>query len=72
MMPRESFLEMAQRHVLQGAKHILRQREIIGLLRARGQSTAMSEDLLATFEDTQILHCRHLDELRREPSASRH
>jgi hypothetical protein len=59
-MFRETELEMVMRHVEQGAKRVVRQKEIIELRRQWGTSTALSEDILATLEATQALHRDHL------------
>lgn len=63
-MPQETYLEMVERHVREGQKHIARQAEIIEERRRLGFSTHSSEDLLKTFEATQALHCEHLERLR--------
>ena len=63
MPENETKLEMARRHVRQGACHLAQQREIVAKLRASGQSTEAALQLLATFEATQQQHEAHLTRL---------
>lgn len=59
----ETELEMVQRHVRQGERHVLRQREIIVELALRNQPTELAETLLANFEDCLLAHQDHLSRL---------
>jgi hypothetical protein len=49
----ERYLE-AQRHVVSGRNVVKRQRALIARKRAEGRNTEESENLLATFERTQL------------------
>jgi hypothetical protein len=60
---RESELEMAQRHVAQGERHVEAQRRIIAHLRELGGSTVVAEQLLTEFEDLLAEHKSHLRRL---------
>jgi hypothetical protein len=55
---RETALQMAQRHVIEGEKQIERQRRIIAELRADSRSTVEAEKLLETMVQTQAAHER--------------
>jgi hypothetical protein len=57
---REAELEMAQRHVTQGERHVEAQRRIIAHLRELGGSTAVAEQLLYEFEGLLAEHKSHL------------
>ena len=59
-MDRESALEMAQRHVADGERHVEAQRRIIAHLRELGGSTDVAEQLLSEFEDLLAVHKSHL------------
>jgi len=48
-------IALMRRHLELGARHILRQREIIAELRAKGHETDLAERLLKTFEALQAL-----------------
>ena len=61
----ESTLQMAQRHVRQGADAIRRQREIIVRLRAGGFRTDTEDALLELLEDVQLQRVTHLEQLQR-------
>ena len=58
-----SDLAMVRRHVAEGQRHVLRQREIIDHLRELGGATNTAEDLLAEFEMTLSEHEAHLERL---------
>jgi hypothetical protein len=60
---RETALQMAQRHVIEGEKHIERQRHIIADLRADCHSTVEAERLLDTMLQTQAAHEQSLARL---------
>ncbi len=57
----ESGLEMARRHVRQGAERLRRQGELVERLRAAGIETKSSESLYQLFEELLHEHRRHLD-----------
>ena len=59
-MDRESALEMAQRHVAEGERHVEAQRRIIAHLRELGGATDVAEQLLSEFEDLLAVHKSHL------------
>lgn len=63
-MPRETELEMAERHVQQGQLHVARQCELIEELRIDGHDTTQAEELLAEFEAILAEHRKHLEFLR--------
>jgi hypothetical protein len=52
-------LQMVADHIVQGERHIVRQREIIDFLRSRGHPTEAAEQLLADFESTLHQHREH-------------
>jgi hypothetical protein len=59
----ESELEMVQRHVREGERHLVHQREMIAWHLEHGNLPEQSERLLANFEDMQRLHLEHLARL---------
>lgn len=65
----ETKLEMARRHVREGAAHVARQREIAVGLRADGLPAGAAEQLLITFENLQEQHEAHLARLLAEDQA---
>jgi hypothetical protein len=62
----EQLLAMAEKHVIEGERHILRQRELVGrlMLGSSDEIIASAKQLLAHFEDLQILHVADRDRLR--------
>lgn len=52
-------LETADRHIAQGEQHIVRQEELLTVLRARAQPTESAEALLAIFNSTLVEHRTH-------------
>lgn len=62
-MRAETELEMVERHVRQGERHVARQREILAELGRDGHPTAFARDLLALYEWTLAQHRAHLNEL---------
>jgi len=70
MRPGETLLEMARRHVREGAAHVTRQREIYRDLDA-AESPMASEAfaLLRQFEASQREHQRHLAQIEDEQLA---
>ena len=59
----ETELEMVERHVRQGERHVLRQHQIIAELGRDGRPTQVARDLLVLFEWTLLQHREHLDKL---------
>jgi len=59
----ESALEMAQRHVAQGERHVEAQQRIIAHLRELGGATDVAERLLAEFEELLAVHKSHLSRI---------
>ena len=62
-MQMETELEMVERHVREGERHVARQREILAELGRDGHPTAIARDLLVLFEWTLAQHRAHLNEL---------
>jgi hypothetical protein len=65
-MPRETPLQMAQRHVIEGTHHVERQREIIAELHAKGHPTDIAKQILETMLQTQASHEQDLARLTAE------
>ena len=59
----ETELEMVQRHVRQGEKHVSRQLEIIAEMQLRKQPTGSAENLLFNFDRSLRAHKAHLEQL---------
>jgi hypothetical protein len=59
----ETELQMAERHVREGRRHIARQKEIIQKLRSLGAPTDDAETLLAIFASLQKQHLAHVARL---------
>ena len=59
----ETELEMVQRHVREGGRHVANQRALIARLSASGRPTEDAEILLAIFEYSQHQHEEHLERL---------
>jgi hypothetical protein len=64
-MLRQHF-QLAERHVLEGEKHIARQREIVACLEHLRDPLTFQKarDLLRKMEHTQLLHVTERDRLR--------
>ena len=56
-------LEMVQRHVRQGERHVPRQIEIIADMKFRKQPTSSAEKMLFSFDRSLCVHKSHLDQL---------
>ena len=56
----ETELEMVERHVREGNRHIENQRRIVAYLRQAGWPTELAEQLLSNLEDIQTMHLEHL------------
>ena len=64
----ETRIEMAERHVRQGAKRIYRQKTLIETLAMNGHAKMLSQahDLLVEFEAIQAMSIEHLARFRAE------
>ena len=49
-------LDMANRHIAEAERHILRQEEIITGLRTQGADSVLAEELLAEFQAALRMH----------------
>ena len=65
----ERHLAQAEEAVVLGEHHIARQRALIAELEQKSHDTAQAKQLLATFEETQMLHLAGRDRVRRELDA---
>jgi hypothetical protein len=64
-------LTMADRHIVEGEAHILRQEELVSALRLRQRPTEEAETLLRLFYDTQAEHLTHRAAIARALEALR-
>ena len=64
MRPGETELQMVQRHVADGKRHIADQRALITKLQGAEADTTVAETLLGNFLDVQALHLEHLARLQ--------
>jgi len=67
----ENALEMVERHIASGKRHLAQQVVRIAKLEALGLDTVGAETLLATFSQSQRLHIEHRDRILRETNAPR-
>ena len=65
MVEAETELEMVERHVREGERHVANQREILAFLRRHNHPTELAETLLANLEAMQSLHRKHLARLQK-------
>ena len=65
MTTAEAELEMVQRHVRQGERHVSRQLEIIADMQFRKQPTGSAENLLFNFDRSLRAHKANLEQLVR-------
>ena len=63
-------LEMAERHVSEGLRHVLQQRELVEKLHCNGHDTREANTLLCRFEDLLELHIKDRNRLRKELASS--
>lgn len=63
MVSPETELQMLDRHIRTGARHISRQREIIDRLIELGAPAEQAIELLDLFQVTQALHIAHRERL---------
>ena len=66
--PTHEQLELAERHVAEGAQHLARQHDLIAALARDGHDTTSALELLRTFEDAQAHHIENRDRIRAELS----
>jgi hypothetical protein len=59
-------LAMAERHVVQGRRHIAQQMQIVINLENGGHDTTVARSLLINFEDAQRMHIADRDRLVKE------
>lgn len=59
-------IQIVDRHIRMGARHISRQHEIVARLTELGAPTKQAIELLDIFEVTQALHIAHRDRLLAE------
>lgn len=59
-------LQLAERHVAEGERHIARQKEIIVELENDRHDAIAARALLVQFEEMQVLHIADRDRLRAE------
>ena len=59
-------LAQAEDHVALGERHLADQRALIAELTRDGHDISQAKELLATFEQTQLLHVEDRDRLRKE------
>ncbi|MBB5761532.1 hypothetical protein ABEV34_22305 [Methylorubrum rhodesianum] len=59
-------LALAERHVVQGERHLNRQREIVAETEAAGRDGALAREVLRTFEATQATCVADRDRLLKE------
>ena len=67
----ETALEMVERHIAGGKRHLAQQAARIAKLEALGLDTCSAETLLAIFQQSQELHIEHRDRILRETNAQR-
>lgn len=63
MRPGETELEMVQRHVADGERHIDTQCALIAKMERTGGNIEVAVTLLESFVETQSLHREHLERL---------
>jgi hypothetical protein len=63
MRSNETELEMAERHVREGSRHLKDQQDLIDWLYSRGYPTDLAETLMTLMEEVQQLHCDHVARL---------
>ena len=63
----ENAVEMAERHVREGAERVERQRSVVLRLREKGFNSDLAESLLILLEDTLAEQRVHLVRLRKNP-----
>ncbi|HLY06814.1 MAG TPA: hypothetical protein VKR31_13810 [Rhizomicrobium sp.] len=69
-MTEETELELAERNVREGEANVLRQQEIVAVLRRGGYTGSRPERLLAVFEASLAEHRKHLASLQRAKNSN--
>jgi hypothetical protein len=59
-----SDLELADRHVDQGERHVLSQQGVLDKLHKLGASTQLAQELLEEFEATLASHRAHREQIK--------
>ncbi|MFL6736367.1 MAG: hypothetical protein ACJ8F4_04835 [Sphingomonas sp.] len=59
----KAVLDLVDRHIAQGERHIIQQEELISRLRIRGLPAAAAEALLLQFRDALHEHRTHRDRI---------
>lgn len=62
----QDHLRLAERHVVQGAELVEKQRRLIERLARDGHDTAAARAVLQTFEETQAMHVADCARLSKE------
>jgi len=62
----EEHLALAERHIVQGARTVARQRRIVADLERDGHDAAMARALLGQFQHLLDLHIADRDRIRKE------
>jgi len=65
VLPLETELEMARRHVAEGERHVRLQEQIIAHLQGLGADTTIAQQLKGQFEELLVMHRQHLAKLER-------
>jgi len=63
-------LDRTQADVDKGVGQLVKQRALVAHWLAEGKDAAELREMLATLEETQLLHVQHRDRLRRELDAA--
>ena len=59
-------LDRTQAYIKKGVGHLTKQRALIARKLGDSEDVTQSQELLATLEDTQLIHVQHRDRLRRK------
>ena len=62
----QEHLELANRHVADGEKHVARQKQILAELEREGHDPEQARELLAVFEETLAIYVADRERLERE------
>ena len=62
----EQHLAEAERHIAQGADHVIKQESLIAELDRDGHDTTEAKKVLATLRETQALHVEGRDRILKE------
>lgn len=64
-------IEMAERHVREGERHIIRQHALIAQLKQDGLPADVAVRFLDLLEDLQLVHRQHLSRLLRKAAVAK-